>query len=67
MAKKYDASNTGKTGGKAHSNPKVAPKKAPCSTCGGNRTVRVSKPRIDPHQSPARQQYDIVTERCPAC
>lgn len=65
MTKNYDAKNTGKTG-KVHTTPKTAPKKE-CSTCGGNGTVRVSKTRISTKQSPARQQYDIVTKRCPAC
>lgn len=61
MPKNYDAKNTAATGGKAH-----GPKQPDCRTCGDAKQVRVSKPR-DAGRSPARQQYDIVWEKCRDC
>lgn len=42
-----------------------APRKD-CRTCDNKRQVRVSKPRRAQGKT-ARQQYDIVTVRCPDC
>lgn len=64
MPKNYDAKNTSGSKGKVNNS---GPKQPKCSTCADNRQVRVSKPRINTKLSPARQQYDIVTERCPDC
>lgn len=64
MPKNYDAKNTARSGGKVNDATRNQPK---CRTCGDSRTVRVSKPRISPSLAPAKQQYDIVTERCPDC
>jgi len=61
MPRNYDAKNTAKTGGKVSS---PAPK---CATCNGSKTVRVSKPLIPVKDAPARQRYEIVTQRCPDC
>ena len=62
MPKNYDAKNTGKNG-KANDALRNQPK---CKTCADRRTVRVSR-RRNPQGVDARQQYDIVPERCPVC
>lgn len=61
MPKNYDAKNTTATGGRTH-----GPKQPKCRTCGDARQVRVSKPRF-PQGKTAKQQYDIVWEKCPDC
>jgi len=64
MPKNYDARNTARSGGKVNDTTKNQPK---CRTCADTRTVRVSKTRSTPHNSPAKHQYYIVTEKCPDC
>lgn len=61
MPKNYDAKNMAKTGGKSHTE-----KKPPCPTCGGSKTIRESVRRHSQGVTP-KQQYDIVTKRCPDC
>jgi hypothetical protein len=61
MVKNYDAKNTGRDG-RAH---KVV-RQPKCKTCADARQVRVSRPRHAQGKT-ARQQYDIVWEKCPDC
>jgi hypothetical protein len=63
MPRNYNAKNTRATGGKVSTGPKQ-PK---CKTCADAKQVRVSKRRPSEHNSPAKQQYDIVWEKCPDC
>lgn len=63
MPKNYDAKNTGKDG-KAHDKGRT--NQPQCKTCADSKTVRVSKGRF-PSGNHTRQQYDIVTQRCPDC
>lgn len=62
MARNYDARNTGQDG-KINSRQSSQPR---CRTCADSKTVRVSRGRL-PSGNHTKQQYDIVTERCPDC
>lgn len=63
MVKKYDARNPNRA-----SSPAVQRVlKKDCRTCDNTRQVRVSRPRKGTRSSPAKQEYDIVTENCPDC